>query len=104
MKNNETWEDQFDRITEDNDGQFGHNVEFDDAKKYLKKLDKVSASLGKIEVLDEYTIRITLPAIINTGIVPYRENLLLHLLTELPAPSECRFNKKKNQLTVEWHY
>jgi len=37
-KSEETWEEQFDRITKDNDGQFGHNIEFTNAKKFLSKM------------------------------------------------------------------
>lgn len=100
-KRDESWEEQFDRITEDNDGQFGHNIEFGDAKKYLKKLANFGGSYtGKLEILDEYTIRITLPPEMSAA----REKTLLLLLTESPVPSECRFNKKKDQLTLEWHY
>ena len=100
-KSEKTWEEQFDRITEDNDGHFGHNVEVN--KKYLKKLLSVGEDIGALEVLDEYTIRITLP---SCGMIDpvYRENMLLHLLTYGPIPSKCIFNKKKDQLTVEWHY
>lgn len=107
MKNREEWEDQFDRITEANDGRFGHNVEFGGAKyakKYISKLDGAGAGLCKIEVINEYTIRVTLPYMVSTDVIKYRENTLLYLLTEDPKPSECRFNSKKDQLTVEWHY
>jgi hypothetical protein len=95
MKKEETWEEQFDKIIEENDrGHFGHNVEVD--KKYLKKLASFG---GKLEVEDEYTIRVTLPFQRNA-----RNETLLYILTTPPMPSECRFNKKKDQLTIEWHY
>ncbi len=99
MTNVESWEEQFDRIVEDHDGQFGHNTEVD--KKFLKKLANFSGSYaGELEIIDEYTIRITLPPEMSSA----RDKTLLLLLTSSPMPTECRFNKKKDQLTVEWHY
>lgn len=92
------WEEQFDKIIEEND-HFGHNVEID--KKFLKKLAASGGDyLTKLEILDEYTIRITLPPQMSDA----RDRTLLLLLTEAPMPTECRFDKKKDQLTVEWHY
>lgn len=101
MKKTESWEEQFDRITEANDGHFGHNVEFDDARKYLDKLSRFGGSYdGELEIIDEYTIRITLPPQMSDA----RDKTLLYILTNSPMPTECRYNKKKDQLTVEWHY
>lgn len=93
------WEYQFDLIVKANDNRFGHNIEFSDARKYFKKLENCSHS-GELEILDEYTARITLPPEMSAG----RDNALLYILTTSPLPSECRFNKKKDQLTIEWHY
>jgi hypothetical protein len=96
----ESWEEQFDRVTADNDGHFGHNIEFTNAKKFLKKIANFGGTYsGKLEVLDEFTIRITLPPQMSDA----RDKTLLLLLTEA-TPSECRYSKKKDQLTVEWHY
>jgi hypothetical protein len=99
MKNkSEFWEEQFDAIVKDN-GHFGHNVEID--RKFLKKLANFDRTYsGELEILDEYTIRITLPPQMSDA----RDKTLLLLLTSSPSPSECRFNKKKDQLTVEWHW
>lgn len=95
----ESWEEQFNRITKANDGRFGHNIEV--SKNFLKKLANFGGSYsGELEVLDEYTIRITLPPQMSNA----RDKTFLLLLTESPVPSECRFNKKKDQLTLEWHY
>jgi hypothetical protein len=93
-KNVESWEEQFDRIYTANDDQFGHNIEV--GKSDLKKLASFG---GKLEILDEYTIRVTLPFQRNA-----RNETFLFLLTKSPMPSECRYNKNKDQLTVEWHY
>jgi len=95
-KSEETWEEQFDRITKDNDGQFGHNIEFTNAKKFLSKI----ANFSKLEVLDEFTIRVTLPPQMSDA----RDKTLLLLLTGGATPSDCQYNKKKDQLTVEWHF
>lgn len=99
MKHKENWEEKFDRIVEYHDDTFGHNVEIE--KKFLNKLARFGGSYsGELEILDEYTIRITLPPQMSDA----RDKTLLLLLTSSPLPSECRYNKKKNQLTVEWHY
>ena len=96
----ESWEDQFDKIVNDNDrGYFGHNVDVD--KKLLKKIANFGGTYcGKMEIIDEYTIRITLPPQMSDA----RDKTLLLILTASPMPTECIFNKKKDQLTVEWHY
>lgn len=97
MKNIESWEEQFDRLTSNR--HFGHNVEVD--KSFLKKLANFGGSYaGQLEILDEYTIRITLPPHMSEA----RDKTLLLLLTNSPMPSECRYNKKKDQLIVEWHW
>ena len=100
MKNKkESWEEQFNSIIKNHDGQFGHNVEIE--MSFFKKLARFGGSYkGKLEILDEYTIRITLPPKMSGS----RDETFLLLLTSAPMPSECRYNKKKNQLTVEWHY
>ena len=97
---NKTWEEQFDSIIKEGGrGYFGHNVDID--KKFLKKLANFGGTYnGKLEIFDEYTIKITLPPQMSSA----RDQTLLLLLTNSPIPSECRYNKKKNQLTVEWHY
>lgn len=98
MKTEMDWEEEFDKIIEWN-GHFGHNVEIE--KKFLKKLAATGGDyLAKIEILDEYTIRITLPPQMSDA----RDRTLLLLLTSSPMPSECIYNKKKDQLTVEWHW
>lgn len=100
MNNKETWEDKFDSIIKTNDrGYFGHNVDID--KKFFKKLANFGGTYtGKLEIIDEYSIRITLPPQMSDA----RDKTLLFLLTGAPIPSECRYNKKKDQLTVEWYY
>lgn len=100
MKNKQTWEEKFDSIVEANDrGYFGHNIDID--KKFLKKLANFGGTYsGELEILDEYTIKITLPPQMSDA----RDTTLLLLLTAAPVPSECRYNKKKNQLIIEWHY
>lgn len=107
MKNN--WEEKLDSILEKHD-HFGHNTEVD-IRKYLRKIEKLCAVNGRtdgiifceIDIVDEYTIKITLPETSNCD-APFRENVLMHVLTTCPMPTECRYNKKKDQLTVEWHY
>jgi hypothetical protein len=92
------WEEQFDKIVEER-GYFGHNVDIE--KSFLKKLSNLGGSYaGKLKMLDEYTIRIILPPQMSDA----RDKTLLLLLTTSPMPTECRFDKKKDQLTVEWHY
>lgn len=99
MKKNETWEDQFDRIVKNNDGQFGHNTEVD--KNFLKKLANFGGTYtGELEIINEYTVKITLPPQMSSA----RDKTLLLLLAGSLMPSECHFDKKKDELTVEWHY
>lgn len=93
MKNIESWENQFNKIVTGR-GYFGFNVDID--KKLLKKI----ANFGELEIIDEYTISIVLPPQMSDD----RDKILLLLLTCSSPPSECRYNKKKEQLTVEWHY
>lgn len=98
------WEEKLKKVLKDHDGQFGHNVEIP-IRRYLHKIEKLSCDndviLCKIEVVDEYTIKIILPEVANHAI---RENVLMHILTKPPLPSECRYDKKKNQLILEWHF
>ena len=104
------WEDKLTDILEDHDGVFGHNTEVD-IRKYLRRIEKLCCNNGRtddtifceIDVVDYYTVKIVLPEVDGRD-APFRENVLLHILTTAPMPSECRFNKKKDQLTVEWHY
>lgn len=94
----ETWEEQFDKFIHECD-HFGHNVDVD--KKFFKKLANFGGTYGgKLEFVDNYTVKITLPSQMSDA----RDKALLLLLTMSPSPSECIFDKKKDQLTVEWHY
>ena len=104
------WEEKLDEVLENHDGTFGHNIEVD-IRRYLRKIEKLSCENGRtdgivfceIDIIDEYTVKIILPQIDNSD-GPFRENVLMHILTQSPLPSECRYNKKKDQLTLEWHY
>jgi hypothetical protein len=104
------WEEKLHDILESNDGHFGHNVKVD-IRRYLRRIEKLCADNGRvdgtifceIDVLDEYTVKITLPEVESCD-APFRENVLMHILTTSPLPTECRYNKKKDQLTLEWHY
>jgi hypothetical protein len=46
--------------------------------------------------LEDYTIKIKLPE--NST------DLLVFILTKLPGPSRGYLNKKKDVLTLEWHF
>lgn len=104
------WEDKLSEVLKQHDGTFGHNVEVP-IRRYLRRIEKLCAENGRvdgivfceIEIVDEYTVKITLPGIEGRD-APFRENVLLHILTTAPLPTECRYNKKKDQLTLEWHY
>lgn len=91
-----SWDDDLQNIV-DEYGSFGHNTEFD-IKPFLKKIEKFGAT---VTIVDYYTIRIQMPAIARNM---DRENLLLHVLTNTPLPSESFYNGKKDQLTLEWHF
>ena len=99
------WKEQLKEVLEDY-GEFGHNTEVD-IKKYLSKIEKLSCANGRtdgicfceIEIINYYTVRIDLPEVED-----FREKVLLYILTTSPMPSECFYNKKKDQLTLEWHY
>lgn len=95
------WKEKLKEILEEHDGVFGHNCHFD-IKKYLRKIEKLSSNHCAINVIDYYTIEITL----SPDYFDYqnREDVLLHILTTQPIPSECKYNKKKEKLTLEWHY
>lgn len=102
------WEDKLKEVLEKHNGNFGHNTRID-IKRYLCKIEKLVPTAHDndfaIEIVDYYTIKITLPqfcaSCTNMG---GRDNILLHILTTSPMPTECRFNKKKDQLAIEWHY
>ena len=114
MKKMSNWENQLKKIICDDDGllpqSFGHNCDFD-ITKYLRRIEKLSKPTGRadedclcdIKILDYYSVRITLPPDYKDG-AKFRENILFFILTTAPMPSACRFNKKKDQLTLEWHY
>jgi hypothetical protein len=96
MKKLKHWTKQLEDVLASHDGIFGHNTEVN-IRRYLHKIDVMCFGSSIIEILDEYTVRITLPS-------KYREDVLLHVLTTTPMPTECRYSKKKDQLTIEWHY
>ena len=107
MKN--FWKENLKEVLENHDGTFGHNTEVD-IKRYLSKIEKLSSPRGRldlcqceIDIMDYYTVKITMPADYGDG-SPYREDVLMYILTTPPMPTECRFNSKKDQLTIEWHY
>lgn len=93
------WEDDLREIMAEHDGVFGHNVEFDNPIGYFKRLEKAADLDCRIQILDYYSVRIQLPKRKSYG----RENLLLFLLTEGPVPSEVRYSKKSDSITVDWH-
>jgi hypothetical protein len=103
------WEVDLNKTIEEN-GWFGHNCE-PNIRRFLRKIEKLGSVDGRvdglcmvdIQIVNEYTVKITLPADYDDG-AKYRENILLAILTTSPMPSECKFNKKKDQLTLEWHY
>src|SRR5258708_2223815 len=99
MKEKLTWQEQLKKVlTEHDNSSFGHNTEVD-IEWYLKKIDRLDVSdTSKIEILDYYTVRITLPE--EKILTQDREAILLFVLTTSPMPTECRYNKKKNQLTI----
>jgi len=98
------WSEKLNEILVERGGSFGHNTEVN-IRPYLHKVDVVSFGSSKIEVMDYYTVRITLPSVdTDNSNMGLREKILLHVLTTSPMPTECRFNKKKDQLTIEWHY
>jgi hypothetical protein len=93
MKSNLSWQEKLKTVLEETDGSFGHNVDIN-IRAYIKKLESFGAT---VEVIDYYTIKIDLP-------FPRKEDVLLYILIHSPMPTECRYNTKKDQLTVEWHY
>jgi hypothetical protein len=95
MKHPKNWEDQFDEVLDSSyKDYFGCNCEI--PKSFLKKI----ANYGGLEIIDHYSIRISLPPEMSNA----REKILMLLLLNSPLPTECSYHKKKNQLTVEWHY
>lgn len=103
------WKEKADEILKEK-GYFGHNTEVN-IKRYLSKIEKLCSENGRtdgiifceIDIVNYYTIKITLPEIAaRDGL--FRENVLLYILTTSPMPTECKFNKSKDQLTIEWHY
>lgn len=99
MKKEYTWLSDYKRETECHDGHFGHNCEFDFLPAF-KKIDKLG---GIIKVVDYYTIKIQLD-FMNSGTVKNSIDVLLYCLAELPGITMGSFDKKKNILTLEWHY
>lgn len=92
IKNN-NWIDEFKKI-ENETGHFGHNTEFD----FLPAFKKIEKFGGKIISFEEGGgIKIVLPK-------KSSEQLLIHLLTNLPGHTNSKFNKKNNELFLEWHY
>ena len=96
-KNKASWEEQFDHLTgfyndplaQSDSGEFGRNCILYDAKKFFKKIAKNAA---KLEILDNYTIRITLPPKTYTDL---RDKIFLLLLIDSsPSPTTCKYNNK----------
>lgn len=100
------WEDKLKHILEKHDGIFGHNTEVD-IKKYLQRIECIGGApetpIVQIEIVDYYTVKIVLPPA-SYDYIEFRSDVLLFILTTSPMPTECRFNHKKDQLTIEWHY
>lgn len=104
------WENRLDEVLKTHDGIFGQNVEID-IRRYLRRIEKLNCADGRtddicfveIEIPNYWTVKLTLA--LNYGdAVSFREDTLLHILTTSPLPSQCSFNKKKDQLTLEWDY
>jgi len=92
-----SWQEQLKEAVKYNGGTFGHNVEFTNIKSYIKNLIKVGCHTDSdIKITDYYTMKISLNG--------FDKGTLLHLLTFGPMPSDCKFDKTKCELTVEWHY
>lgn len=89
-------------LEEDGAEHFGHNVEVD-AKKYFRKLDSLGCGYLNIRITDSYTATVDLSEMHNIDLW-HKEEVLLHILTTSPLPTEVRHNKKKDILTLEWHY
>lgn len=101
--NDPTWENELkDVLEEAGKDHFGHNVEID-GKKYFRKLHSLSAGYAGVSIEDDYTAKIDL-SYMNAVDPMYRNNVLMYILTTAPLPSECRYNKNKDMLTLEWHY
>jgi hypothetical protein len=99
MSNNkQSWKDQLNQIIEEC-GDFGHNVEISKKELVLfcTKLEKLGATNIDIE---DYTIKMVLPSYDPIA----QRDLLLYLLTFEPHPSDVVFDKKKDRLTLDWHY
>jgi hypothetical protein len=107
-KNKCAWEVEFDRETALYDGEFGFNCILINAKKFFKKIANFDGypNSGYLEILNYYTIRITLPPHMpDFTLSNARDKTLLLLLTNSsPSPTTCKYNNKKDQLTVEWHW
>lgn len=101
MKAKLIWKEQLKKVIAENDNQpFGHNTEVD-IEWYIKKLYKICFDNIEVDIKDYYTIVISMPI---DGLPIYSRDILMFILTNPPMPTECRFNKKNNKLTIEWHY
>jgi hypothetical protein len=95
MKSDLSWQEKLKTVLEETDGSFGHNVDIN-ITAYIKKLESFGAT---VEIDNSYTIKVNLPFQRTR-----RNKVLLYILTHSPMPTECRYNSKKDQLTIEWHY
>jgi hypothetical protein len=87
------WLDKYNEIMADEyRDNFGHNTEFD----FLPQFKKIEKLGGEITIVDGDTIKIHLPK--------KAEELLLFIINNLPGATNAKFNKKKQELTLEWHY
>ena len=99
------WEKELDIILSEEDrygyyhDHFGHNVDFYDAKKYFRKLEKIAKNKASISIKDECTATIVMPTSLKLA-----NDILLFIMTESPSPSLSKYNDKKRLLTLEWDY
>lgn len=91
----EKWEEDFEKVTYNMDGEFGHNCEFK-FKRSFKQLHEMGVNF---QFEDYYSINVCL----NDMTEFKKIELLIFLLTKFPGTSISSFNKKKNSLYMEWH-
>jgi len=92
----EKWEEDFEKVTHNMGGKFGHNCEFK-FKRIFKQLHKMGVSF---QLKDYYSLTINF----NDMVESKKIELLIYLITKFPGTSISSFDKKNNTLYMEWHY
>lgn len=104
LKDSEGYDQDDDYPFDESSATFGKNVDWKakDVRKYINKLEKLGAT--NIQIPDEDTIKLTLPSSMVRTSLKNRSEILLHVMTTSPHPCDVEYNKKKDQLEMQWDW